>query len=81
MVDTSSLMAVVRIPEAYASHLTTGQPARATMLGTTVGGAVSRVDPAVTQGTVAIDIEFPEALPQGARPELSVRATMAPRPK
>ena len=76
IVDTSSLMAVVRVPESYASHLASGQPARATLLGSTVDGVVTRVDPAVTQGTVAVDIEFPGSLPQGARPELSVRAAI-----
>ena len=76
VVDTSSLMAAVRIPESYARHLTPGQRALATMLGSTVSGVVTRVDPAVTRGTVAIDIEFAGPLPQGARPDLSVRAAI-----
>ena len=76
LVDTSSLIAVVRIPEFYASHLTPGQGAVATVLNSDVAGVVSRVDPAVTQGTVAIDIELAGPLPTGARPDLSVRATI-----
>ena len=76
LVDTSSLLAVVRIPEFYASNLTPGQGAVATVLNSDVAGVVSRVDPAVTQGTVAIDIELAGPLPTGARPDLSVRATI-----
>ncbi len=76
VVDTSSLMAVVRIPEFYASHLAPGQHAIATVLSSAIPGFVTRVDPAVTEGTVAVDIEFAGPLPPGVRPELSVRATI-----
>jgi len=31
-----------------------------------------RIDPAVQNGTVTVDVAFPEALPKGARPDLSV---------
>ena len=76
VVDTSSLMAVVRVPESYASRLAAGQPAVADVLGGEVAGVVVRVDPAVTDGAVAVDIELADALPTGARPDLSVRATV-----
>ena len=74
--DTSSLVAVVRVPEFYASRLTSGQPALVAVLNSTVAGVVTRVDPAVTQGTVVIGIELAGALPTGARPDLSVRASI-----
>ena len=76
VVDTSALTAVVRVPEFYASHLTPGQNAVASVLDRRIPGTVTRVDPAVTDGTVAIDVEFGEPLPPGARPDLSVRATV-----
>ena len=76
VVDTSSLMAVVRVPESYASRLVAGQRALATVLGLGVPGVVVRVDPAVTDGAVAVDIELEDRPPVGARPDLSVRATI-----
>jgi len=41
-----------------------------------VKGHVTRVDPAVEQGTVTVDVAFDEALPSGARPDLSVDGTI-----
>jgi HlyD family secretion protein len=37
-----------------------------------VNGVVSRVDPAIANGTVVVDVELKEALPAGARPQLAV---------
>ena len=76
VVDTSSLKAVVRVPESYASGLAGGQGALATVLGREIPGGVVRVDPAVTEGAVTVDIEMHDRLPVGARPDLSVRATV-----
>jgi len=39
-------------------------------------GHVTRVDPAVEQGTVNVEVAFDEALPKGARPDLSVDGTI-----
>ena len=74
--DTESLMGAVRVPEFYASHLAPGQGAVVAVLGAEVPGRVERVDPAVTQGTVTVDLALEGALPQGARPDLSIRATI-----
>ena len=76
VVDAASLMAVVRVPESYASHLTVGQPARIAVLSAELAAVVTRVDPAVSQGSVAVDLELFGDLPAGARPDLSVRATI-----
>ena len=35
-------------------------------------GRVSRIDPAVREGTVTVDVKLEEKLPEGARPDLSV---------
>jgi multidrug efflux pump subunit AcrA (membrane-fusion protein) len=37
---------------------------------------VTRIDPAVQNGTVTVDVELQGALPQGARPDLSVDGTI-----
>ena len=49
----------------------------ATVLDSRIPGTATRVDPPVTQGTVAIDIELGGPPPAGARPDLSVRATVS----
>jgi len=41
-----------------------------------VPGRVSRIDPAVQNGTVTVDVSLDGALPQGARPDLSVDGTI-----
>ena len=76
IVDAESLRGVIRVPESYASRVVPGQTAVATVLRTEVPGVVTRVDPAVTQNTVAVDIAFQDRLPSGARPDLSIRATI-----
>lgn len=76
IVDAESLRGVVRVPESYASRVVPGQTAIATVLRVEVPAEVTRVDPAVTQNTVAVDIAFRGELPSGARPDLSIRATI-----
>ena len=41
-----------------------------------VEGHVIRVDPAVEQGTVTVDVAIDAQLPKGARPDLSVDGTV-----
>ena len=74
--DTSTLMAAIRVPETYASHLSVGQAVVVYTLNLEIAGTVKRVDPAVTDGGVTIDVSFVEALPSGARPDLSIRASI-----
>jgi HlyD family secretion protein len=70
------LKAVVRVPETDARDLTLGLSAVVDTRNGTVRAHVSRVDPAVQNGTVAVDLAFDAALPKGARPDLSVDATI-----
>lgn len=70
------LKAVVRIPETDARDLTLGLAAVVDTRNGTVRAHVSRVDPAVQNGTVAVDLAFDAPLPKGARPDLSVDATI-----
>jgi len=76
IVDPGSLRGVVRVPESYGSRVVPGQAVAATVLNVDVPAVVSRVDPAVVQNSVAVDLTFPGELPQGARPDLSIRATI-----
>ncbi len=73
---TGSLMAELRIPEIQAKDLLLGQPAVVDTRNGTVKGEVSRIDPAVQNGSVVVDIDFVEPLPAGARPDLSVNGTI-----
>ena len=41
-----------------------------------IPGHVTRVDPAATNGTVDVDVSLEGALPDGARPDLSVDGTI-----
>ena len=70
------LKAVVRVPETQARDLTLGLPAEVDTRNGVVKGRVSRVDPSVQGGTVAVDIQLEGALPKGARPDLSIDAVI-----
>jgi HlyD family secretion protein len=66
------LKAVLMVPESQARDLALGLKAVVDTRNGLVNGHVSRVDPAVQGGTVAVDIALDGALPRGARPDLSV---------
>jgi len=70
------LKAVVRVPETQARDLALGLLAEVDTRNGVVKGHVSRVDPAAMNGTVSVDIAFDTDLPRGARPDLSVDATI-----
>lgn len=72
----SKLMAELRVPETQAKDLTLSLPAQVDTHNGVVPGRVSRIDPAVQNGTVTVDIALDGALPQGARPDLSVDGTV-----
>ena len=74
--DLSHLRAVVRVPETYASNLAVGQSAIVAVQNAEVPAVVSRVDPAVSNGSVVVDLDFTASLPDGVRPDVSVRATI-----
>jgi HlyD family secretion protein len=70
------LKAVVRVPETQARDLALGLKAVVDTRNGVVQGHVSRVDPGATNGTVSVDIAIDGELPRGARPDLSVDATI-----
>jgi len=53
-----------------------GQPASIDTHNGVIAGTVSRVDPAVQNGTVTVDVSLTGELPKGARPDLSVDGTI-----
>ncbi|MCY3837973.1 MAG: HlyD family efflux transporter periplasmic adaptor subunit, partial [Gammaproteobacteria bacterium] len=74
--DMSALGARIRVQESLAGGVTPGQRVMTSVLGRQIAGNVTRVDPAVVHGRVAMDVSFDDELPSGARPDLSVVATV-----
>ena len=70
------LKAEVRIPETQAKDVVAGQKATVDTRNGVVAGRVIRVDPAVQNGTVTVDIGLTGDLPPGARPDLTVDGTI-----
>lgn len=70
------LKAVVRVPETQARDVALGLPVVVDTRNGTVKGRVSRIDPGAQGGTVAVDVAIEGVLPRGARPDLSVDATI-----
>jgi HlyD family secretion protein len=68
----NELVAELKIPELQARDLIAGQQARIDTRNGIIQGTVARVDPAVENGTVRVEVELPGTLPAGARPDLSV---------
>ena len=66
------LMAELKVPELQARDLIAGQRARIDTRNGVVDGKVSRVDPAVENGAVRVEVDLAGALPAGTRPDLSV---------
>jgi HlyD family secretion protein len=66
------LKAELRIPEVQVREVRPGQSAAIDTRSGVVRGHVLRVDPAVQQGSVVVEVGIDEALPRGARPEQSV---------
>jgi multidrug efflux pump subunit AcrA (membrane-fusion protein) len=66
------LKAEIRIPQTQAQDVVVGQTALIDTRTDTIQGTVTRIDPAVRNGTVTIDVSLPPDLPPSARPDLSV---------
>jgi multidrug efflux pump subunit AcrA (membrane-fusion protein) len=67
-----ALKAELHIAEAQAHDVTIGQRASIDTRHGIVPGVVTRVDPAVLNATVKVDVALEGPLPKGARPDLSV---------
>lgn len=74
--DPSKLKAEIRIAETQARDIAFGQVAQIDTRNGVVEGRVARIDPAVQNGTVLVDVTIVNELPRGARPDLSVDGTI-----
>jgi len=74
--DPTKLKAQVKIAETQAKDILIDQKATIDTRNGVVEGHVTRVDPAVEQGTVTVDVAIDGQLPKGARPDLSVDGTI-----
>jgi HlyD family secretion protein len=76
VIQPDHLMAELKIAETQARDVQIGEPAVVDTHNGTVSGEVMRVDPAVQNGTVTVDVKLTGELPKGARPDLSVDGTI-----
>ncbi|HEY7351685.1 MAG TPA: HlyD family efflux transporter periplasmic adaptor subunit [Terriglobales bacterium] len=76
VVQPDHLIAELKIAETQARDVQIGQPAVVDTHNGTADGTVMRVDPAVQNGTVTVDVKLTGDLPKGARPDLSVDGTI-----
>ncbi len=74
--DPTKLKAQIKIAETQAKDIQINLPASIDTRNGVVEGHVVRVDPAVEQGTVTVDVAIDGELPKGARPDLSVDGTI-----
>ena len=74
--DPTKLKAEIKIAETQAKDIQINLPAKIDTRNGVVDGHVVRVDPAVEQGTVRVDVAIDGELPRGARPDLSVDGTI-----
>ncbi len=69
---TDVLIARLQVPEVQAKDVAMGMPVSVDTHNGVVAGAVERIDPAVRDGSVQVDVRLIGKLPAGARPDLSV---------
>ena len=76
VVQPDQLKASLKIAETQARDIQLGQPAEIDTHNGVIDGQVTRIDPAVLNGTRTVDVELSGALPPGAVPDLSVDGTI-----
>jgi multidrug efflux pump subunit AcrA (membrane-fusion protein) len=76
VVEPDHLMATLKVAETQARDVQIGEPASVDTHNGVITGSVMRVDPAVQNGTVTVDVKLTGELPKGARPDLSVDGTI-----
>jgi len=70
-------IAQIRIPEKQMRDVAIGLPVVVDTRSSKINGTVSRIDPAVTDGTVQIDVALQGPLPKDVRPDLTVEAEIS----
>lgn len=76
VVQPQQLKAELKIAETQAKDVQIGQKVSIDTHNGIIAGHVTRIDPAVQNGTVTVDASLEGALPPGARPDLSVEGTI-----
>jgi multidrug efflux pump subunit AcrA (membrane-fusion protein) len=76
VIQPNHLMAELKVAETQARDVQIGEPATVDTHNGVISGSVMRVDPAVQNGTVTVDVKLTGELPLGARPDLSVDGTI-----
>jgi multidrug resistance efflux pump len=76
VVEPNHLMATLKVAETQARDVQIGEAASIDTHNGLIAGTVTRVDPAVQNGTVTVDVKLTGELPKGARPDLSVDGTV-----
>ncbi|MCO7190440.1 MULTISPECIES: HlyD family efflux transporter periplasmic adaptor subunit [unclassified Pseudoalteromonas] len=66
------LIAELKVPQIQAANIALGQSVEIDTRFNTITGKVTRIDPAVVNGTVQVDVELLGDLPNEARPDLSI---------
>jgi HlyD family secretion protein len=72
VVQPNQLKAQLKIAETQARDIQIGQPASVDTHNGLADGIVTRIDPAVVNGTVTVDVKLVGNIPDGARKDLSV---------
>jgi HlyD family secretion protein len=76
VIQMDKLKAALQIAETQAHDILIGQPAEIDTHNGIVPGHVTRIDPAVVNGTRTVDVALDGPLPSGAVPQLSVDGTI-----
>jgi HlyD family secretion protein len=76
VIQRDKLKAALQIAETQARDIQIGQPALIDTHNGTIPGHVTRIDPAVVNGTRTVDVMLDGPLPPGAVPQLSVDGTI-----
>ena len=72
LAQQNSLIAELQVPEIQIRDVVVGQRVIIDTRNNKIEGLVSRVDPAVINGNVQVDVVLSQSLPDDARPDLSV---------
>ena len=76
VIQSDKLKAALQIAETQARDIQIGQPASIDTHNGIIPGHVTRIDPAVVNGTRTVDVALDGPLPPGAVPQLSVDGTI-----
>jgi HlyD family secretion protein len=74
--NPAKLKAAIKIAETQARDIQLNQRAEIDTRNGVIPGHVTRIDPAVENGTVTVDVALDGPLPKGARPDLTVDGTV-----